>query len=403
MFDRAGRRPGIMMLNTKMQPVGWLPIGGLLRGELRNTGGMNALFRAASESSMESAIIVHGGELDGKIDREFYPDLSIAENIGAALELGDIRVVDILRAKQKTGFESAAEFGNRVSAGPVLSRRTASGNAALTGKQYSAKIKPSSELLNKVYEQFGDVESEFRAATGYGFDALTESEARYMAKHNEAKSVRDRIVEAGRKALKRANEKNPGLSRPTVNPAEGLRSPAAKPKTGFESAAEFGNCVSAGPVLSRRTASGNAALTGKHYSAKINLSSELLRKVYEQFGDVESEFRAATGYGFDALTESEARYMAKHNEAKSVRDRIIEAGRQALNGADEKNTGFSRKEDVTIENTRARTDAGMDVVTLEKLAQRIKAKMPNMPMVNVLADPSQAPDALRDYILEQGA
>jgi len=274
MFDRAGRRPGIMMLNTKMQPVGWLPIGGLLRGELRNTGGMNALFRAASESSMESAIIVHGGELDGKIDREFYPDLSIAENIGAALELGDIRVVDILRAKQKTGFESAAEFGNRVSAGPVLSRRTASGNAALTGKQYSAKIKPSSELLNKVYEQFGDVES---------------------------------------------------------------------------------------------------------------------------------EFRAATGYGFDALTESEARYMAKHNEAKSVRDRIIEAGRQALNGADEKNTGFSRKEDVTIENTRARTDAGMDVVTLEKLAQRIKAKMPNMPMVNVLADPSQAPDALRDYILEQGA
>jgi hypothetical protein len=55
------------------------------------------------------------------------------------------------------------------------------GVVALTGKQYSAKIAPSPELLGQIREKYADVEPQFRAATGYGFDALTESEARYIA------------------------------------------------------------------------------------------------------------------------------------------------------------------------------------------------------------------------------
>ena len=71
------------------------------------------------------------------------------------------------------------------------------------------------------------------------------------------------------------------------------------------------------------------ALTGKQYSAKLALNSELQSQVRERFQSIEDKFEVATGYGFDALTESEARYLAKHDNAQSVRDRIIAAGSAA--------------------------------------------------------------------------
>lgn len=46
---------------------------------------------------------------------------------------------------------------------------------------------------------------------------------------------------------------------------------------------------------------------------------------------------------------------------------------------------------------------GMPIETLVALTRRIKGAMPNMPKVNVLASPLDAPKALRDYIEEQGA
>ncbi|MCA0214515.1 MAG: hypothetical protein LCH79_15225 [Proteobacteria bacterium] len=68
------------------------------------------------------------------------------------------------------------------------------GAVALTGKQYSATMQPSRETLTKLRTKHGSIETEFRAATGYGFDALTESEARYLAAYEPAQSVRDRIA-----------------------------------------------------------------------------------------------------------------------------------------------------------------------------------------------------------------
>lgn len=79
------------------------------------------------------------------------------------------------------------------------------GVVALTGKQYSAKIAPNPELLSLVHERYKSVEEHFRTAVGYGFDALTESEARYLAKHDNAQRVRDRIIEAGNTASRTAN------------------------------------------------------------------------------------------------------------------------------------------------------------------------------------------------------
>lgn len=81
---------------------------------------------------------------------------------------------------------------------------------ALTGKQYSARIQPSSETLKSLREKHGDLESAFKAATGYGFDALTESEARYLANFKPAESVRDRIIAEGRSRGERQDPRTAG-------------------------------------------------------------------------------------------------------------------------------------------------------------------------------------------------
>jgi hypothetical protein len=71
------------------------------------------------------------------------------------------------------------------------------GAVALTGKKYSAKLRPSLQLIGQLRESFGDIEHAFKAATGYGFGALTASEARYLVNFKPADTVRARIIAAG--------------------------------------------------------------------------------------------------------------------------------------------------------------------------------------------------------------
>lgn len=98
---------------------------------------------------------------------------------------------------------------------------TVAGVIALTGKQYSAKIQPTTESLASLRQKHGDLENEFRAATGYGFDALTESEARYLARYEPADRLRDRISDEGRRGREREDQSNPGQADPDAD--EGLR------------------------------------------------------------------------------------------------------------------------------------------------------------------------------------
>ncbi|TYK72093.1 PLxRFG domain-containing protein [Comamonas sp. Z1] len=98
---------------------------------------------------------------------------------------------------------------------------TVAGVIALTGKQYSAKIQPSPETLASLRQKHGDLENEYRAATGYGFDALTESEARYLARYEPADRLRDRISDEGRRGREREDQSNPGQADPDAD--EGLR------------------------------------------------------------------------------------------------------------------------------------------------------------------------------------
>ena len=103
---------------------------------------------------------------------------------------------------------------------------------ALTGKQYSAKLALNSELQSQVPERFQSIEDKFEVATGYGFDALTDSEARYLAKHDNAQSVRDRIIAAGSAASLRANAGNTGFSKGEKANRSGLISAEAQSTTG---------------------------------------------------------------------------------------------------------------------------------------------------------------------------
>jgi hypoxanthine-guanine phosphoribosyltransferase len=67
-------------------------------------------------------------------------------------------------------------------------------------------------------------------------------------------------------------------------------------------------------------------LTGKPYSAKLSLSEDTLQRLRETHGSALEEWWEETfGYGFDLLTESEARYLTRADNAQLIPDRILAA------------------------------------------------------------------------------
>ncbi|WP_315128084.1 PLxRFG domain-containing protein [Comamonas antarctica] len=134
--------------------------------------------------------------LDG-LDRIFAP-----VDFAGAVEPGPYLLVDDTLTQGGTFAALASHI--REGGGTVA------GVIALTGKQYSATIQPSPETLAALRQKHGDLENEFRAATGYGFDALTQSEARYLARYEPADRLRDRILDEGRRGRQREDEGNPG-------------------------------------------------------------------------------------------------------------------------------------------------------------------------------------------------
>jgi hypothetical protein len=67
-------------------------------------------------------------------------------------------------------------------------------------------------------------------------------------------------------------------------------------------------------------------LTGKHHSAKLAPSTERLAELRNKHGkELETWWLRHFAHAFDALTESEARYLARTETADTVRDRIAAA------------------------------------------------------------------------------
>ena len=68
---------------------------------------------------------------------------------------------------------------------------------ALTGKTHSAKLAPTPDRLNELRKRHGtEFENWWIGHFAHSFDALTESEARYLARTETADTIRDRIAEA---------------------------------------------------------------------------------------------------------------------------------------------------------------------------------------------------------------
>jgi hypothetical protein len=77
------------------------------------------------------------------------------------------------------------------------------------------------------------------------------------------------------------------------------------------------------------TVIGGTTLTGKAFSAKLRLEAETLAGLRGKHGDaLEGWWIDSFSYGFERLTESEARYLTRADDAHSISARIVEARRK---------------------------------------------------------------------------
>lgn len=71
---------------------------------------------------------------------------------------------------------------------------------------------------------------------------------------------------------------------------------------------------------------GATVLTGKSYSARLQLTQSTLKRLRKKHGKaLENWWQQEFGFGLDRLTESEARYLERSNDVDTIRDRILEA------------------------------------------------------------------------------
>ena len=120
-FYRRARVPGVILLNHARAISAWVPLPPQAAGELRATGGLNAIYRAVSEANASAAVIVHGGELA----HEVKGGVSAAQNAGAALDFAGVRVLDVITVGPDGQTQADSERGIDFKRGPVFSRRPA--------------------------------------------------------------------------------------------------------------------------------------------------------------------------------------------------------------------------------------------------------------------------------------
>ncbi len=70
---------------------------------------------------------------------------------------------------------------------------------------------------------------------------------------------------------------------------------------------------------------GMTALAGRADSARFALSGQTLAALRAKHGDLEKWWRDRFGFGFESLTESEARYLLRAEDADTIRNRVAAA------------------------------------------------------------------------------
>jgi N12 class adenine-specific DNA methylase len=132
-----------------------------------------------------------------------------------------------------------------------------------------------------------------------------------------------------------------------------------------------------------------SALTGKGYSAKIALSDELLGELRAKHGGLELWWKDTFGFGFEGLTESEARFIAKARgvSTEQIRERIAGARVGRANGSrpgndpqrpsDQEEVNFSRSTGAT---TPTKKQGGLLDRTLQTLGGNLFAETITQPL-----------------------
>lgn len=64
-------------------------------------------------------------------------------------------------------------------------------------------------------------------------------------------------------------------------------------------------------------------MAGKPYSSRLKLQQETLTQLRRQHGDIEEEWHTVFSYGFDLLTESEARYLIRTEDVNRIRSEVL--------------------------------------------------------------------------------
>ncbi|MCY1165191.1 hypothetical protein D9M73_50910 [compost metagenome] len=134
---------------------------------------------------------------------------------------------------------------------------------------------------------------------------------------------------------------------------------------------------------------GAVALTGKPYSAELQPQTETLAKLREKHGDIEQDFRAATGYGFDALTQSEARYLASFKPAQAIRDRIAAEAQRAVDGRDADDAGRAlaldapRAAPVALQPLKTPVGTAFQNNSVVLAKPRLNVKQPSGPLTRI--------------------
>ena len=68
---------------------------------------------------------------------------------------------------------------------------------------------------------------------------------------------------------------------------------------------------------------GSVVMAGKDFSSRLKLQQSTLTELRSKHGNLEPEWLTVFGYGFDFLTESEARYLVKTEDANRIRAEIL--------------------------------------------------------------------------------
>lgn len=105
------------------------------------------------------------------------------------------------------------------------------GVVAMSGKQYSSLLAPTSDTLEALRKRWPDLEGWWNEQFGYGFGRLTESEARYLARVRvpSLDALRDRVLAAQQARVSRGSPPPTGQGPLTSS----TQSPETRPSAGF--------------------------------------------------------------------------------------------------------------------------------------------------------------------------